>query len=534
MRWRRADPRFALAFALLVAAPARAQSPTPNASDSPCSSCQGPLRTWGTGEEAEVSPLEPAPPSEPEVPAPRAEPARDPSTPIRYVLDAIQVSGNVRTQRRVILALLPFRPGDRLDVQDTRLRNARFRLLGTGFFHDVSLSLRRGRARGRAVLVVTVRERSTVRVNDVWLGVSADAEVDGRARPLTAYGGLDVAETNLLGTGISLGGAAAVADRQLALRTRVLDPALLGSSFAVYGELLYAAARDFFGQRDVQLAAPSGSIPVDYAVVSYKRFGGVLGAGHELGSPRSRLFAELHLESLAADLPRGATHVRGGQVVPLSYGLEPGASVYSSLRASYVYDARDRPMLATRGARIGVSAEGSPKLISDYAFAKLQARAEYNFPVWGEHVLRLEAFAGAIVGDAPLFLRYYIGDFSDLLPDRVLELNVDRRPAPNVFGTAIREVRYGVYAGRVQAEYRVPLFRGRRSVYGVDAFASLGLYAVADRQDVTRPAAGYRGLAKVPADMTFNLGMRADTALGAMTLGISTLIGFLPLRRGEP
>lgn len=456
---------------------------------------------------------------------------------LRYLLDDVTVLGNTRTRSSVVLGFVPFHPGDVFEVNDEKLAAARFRLLGTGFFRDVHFSLRRGRERGRAILVVNVRERNTLVVNDVWLGVSADAERDGGARPLTAYGGLDVAENNLFGTGLSLGGAAAVADRQLALRTRFLDPDFRHTGFTVYGQLLYSAARDFFGQKDVLVSTPTegatdaGTRQTDYAVVSYKRFGGAVGIGHELGSPWSRAFLEYRLESVDATLPLTASHLRGGEVEPIDFYLPRGTSMLSVVRASYVYDTRDQAVLAERGVEAGVLAEASLRpLGSDFPYFKVQGRvAKYTRLPWN-HVIRLEAFAGAVFGEAPLFSRYYVGDFSDLLPDRVLDLNVDRRPAPNLFGTAIREVRYGTYAARLLGEYRIPLYRGRRSVWGIDAFGSVGLYAVADERDLSQPAAGYSGLQRVPFDLTFNLGLRADTALGKMTLGISTLVGFLPLR----
>ena len=91
-------------------------------------------------------------------------------------------------------------------------------------------------------------------------------------------------------------------------------------------------------------------------------------------------------------------------------------------------------------------------------------------------------------------------------------------------------MRYGDYAARVNAEYRVPLYRGRRSIYGVDAFTSVGVYAVANRRDLERPARGYDGFRRVPADLTFNLGLRADTAAGGFSIGIANLIGFIPIR----
>jgi outer membrane protein assembly factor BamA len=123
---------------------------------------------------------------------------------LRYVLDGVEVRGNTTTLSRVVLRYVPFHAGDTIDVDDSELELTRFRLLGTGFFRDVQLSLRKGSKRGNAILVVSVVERNTIILNDVWLGLATDANSSGKIVPLTAYGGFDAAETNLAGTGITL------------------------------------------------------------------------------------------------------------------------------------------------------------------------------------------------------------------------------------------------------------------------------------------------------------------------------------------
>ncbi|HEY8073276.1 MAG TPA: POTRA domain-containing protein, partial [Labilithrix sp.] len=233
-----------------------------------------PIKTWGSEPPDQPPPETPPPP--PTTTAPE-EPAPEPSgvvraegkVGLRYVLEGVQVRGNTATLSRVILRYVPFHAGDTIDVDDKELLLTRFRLLGTGFFRDVQLSLRRGTKRGNVVLVVDVEERNTVVINDMWLGLSADAEPNGQARPLTAYGGIDVSETNLAGTGVALGGAIALADRQVALRTRFGDPQFLGSSWSAEAQLLYNNAKDFFGNRDVLVYDPTQLVPHDYAVAAY-------------------------------------------------------------------------------------------------------------------------------------------------------------------------------------------------------------------------------------------------------------------------
>lgn len=450
---------------------------------------------------------------------------------LRYVLEGVEIRGNTSTLARVIQRFVPFHPGDSLDVDDKELLLTRFRLLGTGFFRDVQLSLRRGTKRGYVILQVDVVERNTIIINDLWLGLATDAEPDGKSRPLTAYGGIDVSETNLAGSGVALGGAIAIADRQLALRTRVSDPDFVRSSWTAEGQLLYNNAKDFFGNRDVLVDDPSQTGVQDYAVVSYQRFGGLVGIGHEVGSVATRLFFDYRIETIDARLPRGASHFRGLDVEPIDFSLRPGASVLSTLSATLVHDTRDDAFLPTRGWHVLGLAEASlTPLGSDYPYTKLVLRGSRWMPLPWDHVLRIEGIFGGVFGDAPLYEKFYVGDYTDLRPHRALDLAFDRRAAPNFFGTSIAEVRYGEYAARLNAEYRVPLYRGRKSIYGVDVFGSAGFYAVANGRDITTPARGYSGVSKVPVDFTFNFGLRADTAAGGFSIGIANLIGFIPIR----
>lgn len=505
-----------------------------------------PLKTWGNEPAEPVPPPEPSD-SSPNPPAPhepatsedesaRPEPSpalvRGPSTVgLRYVLEGVEIRGNTTTLARVIHRFVPFRPGDTLDAFDKELLLTRFRLLGTGFFRDVQLSLRRGTKRGYVVLQVDVVERNTIVVNDVWLGLATDAEPNGRAKPLTPYGGIDVSETNLAGTGVALGGAIAVADRQLALRTRVSDADFLRSSWTAEAQLLFNNAKDFFGNRGVLVDDPSQLVAQDYAVVGYRRFGGLLGAGHEVGSIATRLFFDYRLEKIDADLPRAASHLRGLDVEPIDFDLRRGSSVLSTVSTTLVHDTRDDASLPTRGWHVLALVEGSLTPIgSDYPYAKLVLRGSRWMPLPWDHVLRIEGILGGVFGEAPVYEKFYVGDYTDLRPHRALDLAFDRRAAPNFFNTAIGEVRYGDYAARLNAEYRIPVYRGRRSIYGVDFFGSAGFYSVAASRDITNPARGYRGLAMLPVDLTFNVGLKVDTAAGAMSFGIANFIGFIPIR----
>ncbi|MBX3126393.1 MAG: BamA/TamA family outer membrane protein [Polyangiaceae bacterium] len=508
------------------AAPPSAEAPAPPAA----------MDTWGSGAS---SPPAPRPLPE-QLPPPRRRPDRDERArdspadkhDLRYALEGIEVRGNSRTRSRVVLRYVPFQQGDVIRVDDPEIELLRYRLLGTGFFRDVQLSLRKGSRRGSVVLVIDVVERNTIVVTDLWMGLSADADTRGNARPLTAYAGVDIAETNLAGSGVTLGSAIGLAQDQLALRVRFLDPAFLGSRWMTSGQLLFNDAKDFFGNADVLWDDPLQLEEVpDYAVVRYKRFGGNLGIGRDL-SVATQLWLHYRLEGLDTDLPRAATHTRGLDREPILFDIQSGRSVLSTARATLQLDTRDSPFLPTRGWYTSVTGElGLAPFGSDYGFQRIDVHASRWWALPWQHVVRLELFGGAIAGDAPFFEQYYVGDFSDFLPGRVLGLNFDRRPSPNFLDTAIVEVRYGHYAAKLGGEYRIPLFRGQRSVYGIDLFGSAGLFAVAHRRDLTDPARGYSRLQLAPLDLTANVGFRMDTSAGGFSFAFSNVLSFVPLRR---
>ncbi|MFT3767804.1 MAG: BamA/TamA family outer membrane protein [Minicystis sp.] len=457
-----------------------------------------------------------------------------PEERVRYTLQGVEISGNTRTAAKVILRHVRFKAGDVLDVADPEIELTRYRLLGTGFFSSVELSLRKGSQRGTAVLVIAVTERNTLVVQNLWLGVAADEDTSGSSKPLSAFVGLQVAETNLLGTGIALGAGVGLAEDQLALRFHIYDPAFAGTSWSGLLSVLYTDARDFFGNRGVKFESPllDQKEVTDYAVVAYKRFGATIGAGHAL-SAAATFQLEYHLEQVTATVPTAASHLRGNTREPIDFSIRPGKSVLSTLRASITYDTRDTPLLTRRGLLAMASlTAGVPPLGSDYGYARVELSAQRWWELPWKHVVRASFFAGGIAGKAPFFEKFYVGDFTDLLPDRVLDLAPDRRQPPNFLNTDIIEVRYGDFAAKAEGEYRVPIYTGRNTVYGIDLFGSFGFYGVAARRDLTDPPSGYHGFRRVPIDLTYNLGLRFDTSLGGATLAFSNILGLIPAHNG--
>jgi outer membrane protein assembly factor BamA len=420
----------------------------------------------------------------------------------------------------VIEREIALRPGQVLDLDDPGIEVSRYRLLSTGFFSDVQLRLRRGQRRGRVIVVVDVVERWTFVVRDIYLGVS----------DITPYGGLHLDERNLLGLGISLSGAFVAGREQQGYRLRLAYPRFLDSAFALSLELLYNDAQDYLGRRPV-LVAGMGEAEQKYAVIDYQRFGGAVGAGVRLAH-HTLLYVDYRLELVRAQLPLAAAQLdqplgpNFGE--PLDFYLADDRSILSALVFSLIRDTLNHPLLPSEGQRLALSTTLSSDVIgSHYHYMKLTVEGDFYVKMSWNHSFRFGFLVGAIFGEAPLFERYFVGDLSDQMHARVLQLNFSHAPPPNVFRNSTEEMRYESLAARLDVEYIAPLYRGRRVVYGVDFFLSFGIYSLGSAEDFASPPAGYKGGA-FPVDLTMDLGFRLDTNAGVFGFSFKTLLGLIP------
>jgi outer membrane protein assembly factor BamA len=390
-------------------------------------------------------------------------------------IERIVVTGNDITAEKLIRRALLVADGDRLRAGDPRFQASRFRVLALGYFRDVQLRLDKGTRRGAVILTVSVVERETLVLNRLDLGTSDETAI---------WFGLDVGATNLFGSGIggSIAAIYASAPRlpggtpQLGLRLRLADQAVLGSPVGVHGSFLY---------NDASEAA-------DGVAVHYHRVGGTLGASFDL-SRTSYLSADARVEH-----------------------IDPSDSWLVAVALGADFDTRSDPILPAGGQHAAVVAQlGLPPLGSSWDELKLRARWEGWLQVAPRHVLSLHVDAGILFGTVPSFDQFYIGDLNPLLTDRKLDLVVSTRPSPDFFGSGIKDVRYGELELGLAVEYAYQLFRGAKTIYGGDLFASVGLIALGPRADPR-------------ADLTFNFGLRVDTAIGVVELSLSNLLGRIP------
>ena len=467
---------------------------------------------------------------------------------IRYHLERIDVTGNTATRSSVIRHFVPLERGEQLDVDDPAIELIRWRLMGTGWFSDVHLSLKKGSRRGWIVLVIDVEERNTLVIQRVIAGLAKRVDDGGKSDGLAPYAGIGVADTNLFGAGLGAAATAVVSKRQFGVDLRYSDPRFVGSRFNLNLGAAYNHARDFFGRRTEQpseavsivcpaMASAAGecdpAILNKAAVVLYDRWSFSLGTAREIGGA-TRYTLDWQLDVVDVDdKPDAATTRRGAapeeEVVPIQFRIEDHISFVSTIRVGLIYDRRDNPGMPSRGTLINFRAIAGTGLIgSDYDFMRteLSGRRWFQLP-WG-HTFGMGGFGGVVFGDAPFFYHFYASDLSDLIPSRALEQNFDHRPGLNIFGTAIREMRSEELAARVDIEYKLPLHRGGSGVYAMDVYTRVGVYSLLRREDVRVAIPGYDGLARVPVDLTFDFGVQADTSVGLFQFGFSSLIALIP------
>ncbi len=437
-----------------------------------------------------------------------------------YVLEKIVIEGNRKTTDSTILFFMHIEVGETFSPQDAALEMDRYTLLATGWFSEVDFSLEKGSEHGHVVLVIEVVERSTLVIRDLALGVTH----------ITPYGGISVADYNFLGRGLSLGGGVVVGSPHMGFDLSFTHPFIFHSRFSVGLRLLWIQGVDWLGFDDVVAVWPGAADPLSIAKVTYMRRGGVLGLGFDI-LPQFSLGLRYRFEVVDASMPVAASNQRNGMTETIDFGLLPGRSFLSTISGVFEYDSRDDPFLPSRGLKVAFSAEiSTPLLGSAYSFTKFEVGYDHLFRLPWKHVLNLTFFAGLIAGHAPFFERFYLGDFTDFIPDRVMGMAFDHRQSPNVFSTSISAMRYEDIAAKLALSYAIPLYRSQSGVYGVDFFFSFGLYTLARAKDLHISGEGRQQVSAFPLDLTADLGFRVDTVAGYFEFSLANMMALVPLK----
>ena len=145
----------------------------------------------------------------------------------RVYIERIDISGNVRTQDKVIRRELRVAEGDALNPEAVRL--SRQRLIDLRYFDGVDIQPAPGTAEDRAILNTVVQEKATGELT-FGGGYSTDAG---------ALVDVGLQERNLVGTGISAGINGILAQRRSSLDINVTDPYFLDRNLVAGANVFY-------------------------------------------------------------------------------------------------------------------------------------------------------------------------------------------------------------------------------------------------------------------------------------------------------
>jgi outer membrane protein insertion porin family len=398
-------------------------------------------------------------------------------------VERINITGNVRSQDKILRREIPLQEGDLFTLQ--KMETARRRLVNLGYFETVNVSTAPGSDKTKIIVNVDVVERPTG-LFSIGGGFSS---VD------SFLGTIDLAQRNFLGRGWE----AAV---RLRLGARTTQGIISFTEPWLFDRPL-SAGFDLFDTRR------------DFTEYNYESLGTNLRLSHP--------FAEFWRWFLSYRL----TQDRISSVESVSPALlaEEGTRVTSLVSGALVRDSRDSIMAPTRGGVVNLSADVAG-LGGDSRYVKTIGSVTYFTPIWLDHVLsgRLEAGHGFGWGgkDFPLFERFYLGG-----PNSIRGVKFRRISPVDETGTRIG----GTTELLGNAEYIVPVpFLSVLGTVRVAAFFDIGnVYGFGTRFDPTdtreAAGAGVRWLSPfgpIRVDYGINLDRRKGEDFGALHFSVGS------------
>jgi outer membrane protein insertion porin family len=286
-------------------------------------------------------------------------------------VERINISGNTRSEDRILRRELPFVEGDLFTLQ--KLQRARQRLINLGYFESVNVETQPGTDKTRIIVNVEVTERPTG-VFSIGGGYSS---VD------SFVGTLDISQNNFLGRGW-----------QVALRIRAGGTSQQGT---------ISFTEPWLFDRPLSAGFDLFSIKRDYSDYDYQSIGGDVRMSHP--------FQEYWRASATYRLTQDdITNIR----VPGDTLLQDqaGKTITSAITLGLTRDSRDNIQTPGRGGLTSMSVDFAG-LGGDNQFVKTVASVTYFYPIWLNHILSGRAEIGAGWGwgkdPLPIFERFFLG-----------------------------------------------------------------------------------------------------------------------------
>jgi len=332
-------------------------------------------------------------------------------------VERINISGNVRSQDKILRREIPLHEGDLYTLQ--KKERARQKLVNLGYFEKVDVNTQPGSDKTKIIVNVEVTERPT----GIFSLGGGFSSVD------SFVGTIDLAQRNFLGRGLEVSVRLRGGGKTQQGVIGVTDPWLFDRPLSG-GFDLYSNTRIFTEYR-------------------YE----TLGAGLRLGHP----FFEYWRWSLGYRASQDRISDLS-DVAALSTALleERGTHVTSAMSGSVGRDSRDNVIAPTKGGQGALAAQFAG-LGGTERYVKTSAFITQFVPIWFDHVLsgRLEGDYGFGWSDKPmpLFERFYLGGPNSIRSFKFMQISPVDDNGVRVGGTS--EV-------LANAEYLIPLPFGLR------------------------------------------------------------------------
>ena len=293
--------------------------------------------------------------------------------PRRYV-ERIDITGNVRTEDKVIRREFRLVEGDAFNV--SKLRRSRQRIRNLDFFQKMNVEQIPGSASDKVIIKTKVEEKST---GSVTLG-------GGYSTTSGALAEIGLEERNLLGLGQILKLNVTVAEKRNDIDFSFTEPYFLGREVAA-GIDLFRTSQDLQDSSSFDRDATGGAFRMSYPITE------------RLGQSWRYGFNKTKIDNVSSD---ASPFIQA----------ESGSRIVSEVRHTLAYDRRDNKINPTKGYVV--------RLINDFAglggptkHLRTRLKAAKYYSIFEDWVIRFRGAGGYIVGlfdkDVRLIDRFFMG-----------------------------------------------------------------------------------------------------------------------------
>lgn len=394
-------------------------------------------------------------------------------------VERINISGNVRSQEKILRREVPMAEGDLFTSQ--KLERARQRLVNLGYFETVKATTAPGSAKDKIVVNIDVTEKPTGLFS---LG-GGFSSVDG------LIGTIDLSQRNFLGRGW-----------EVFLRIRAggnVQQGTVGFTEPWLFDRPLSAGFDLFNNRRVFTEYTSESL------------GGDIRFSHPfLDFSRWYLNYRLTRDKIS-DVRENVSEV---------LRREEGSRITSLVEGALSRDTRDNVFTPNKGSRASLIVDVAG-LGGDSKFVKLIGDVAYFQPVIWDTVLagRVEGGYGFGLGDEnlPLFERFYLGGPNSIRSRKFRQVSPVDSSGTRIGGTS---------ETLLNIEYIIPLFLGVRFATFFDAGNVYGFTKDFDLTDFRKAVgAGLRWqspFGPIRVDYGFNLDRQAGESAGQFHFSVGS------------